>query len=149
MADPTPAAEPSYHSRFYFDPGASLTGKRAWTIFEGRPRSGARLFKIVFRSRDTPGGRRAWLQIAARTPVGVVAGQQVPITADTHRVEIAWDAARGSFALFVDGTASDELTGLPISAYRVETVNLGVTAGPSERPPGCSTSMTSPRPAPP
>jgi hypothetical protein len=130
VSDHTPTAEPSYRSRFYFDPGSSLTGRHAWTVFDARSRTGARLFKVAFRSRVTSGwGRREWLRIAARTPAGVVSGRLVPITAGVHRVEVAWDAAAGSLSLSVDGAASDGLAGLSISDYRLETADLGAIGG--------------------
>lgn len=129
VIDTTPVAEPSYHARFYFNPNGTITGNTQQTIFVGKDGAGADIFRVQYRRTNAQGGTyqvRGWVQTAG----GPVTTPWVTITNGPHAVEIAWASGNpASFALYVDGNLVQTLNGLNTSAYLLEAVWLGPSAG--------------------
>ncbi len=133
VVDLTPTAETSYHARFYFNPNSAITGNTQQDIFVGRNVDGAGgndIFRVQYRRRNAQGGTyevRGWVQTAA----GVVTTDWLLINnGSANAIEIAWASGpAASFSLYVHGGLQRTLTGLNTSAYTLEAVRLGPSAG--------------------
>jgi len=131
VQDNTPAAEPSYHGRFWFDPNGTTTAGTKHDIFLGRDAAGQKIFRVQY--RQTTGGL---YQI--RAAVRRVGGQRktvwYTITNAAHAIEIAWQSgANVSFSLYIDGTLQGTLAGLDTSPYLLDLVQLGAVGGVSDQ----------------
>ncbi len=125
VQDTTPAAEISYHARFYLNPNSASVTTTARTIFSGLDSAGKTLFRVQIRRQS--GGA---YQIAA----AVVTSSGTTTTTSWYTisgttfgaVEIAWQAgAQASFSLYTGGTLRQTLTGLNTGGQTLETVRLG------------------------
>jgi subtilisin family serine protease len=129
VTDGRPAAERSYHARFYFHPHSSLTNGNSWTIFAGRSATGVRLFSLQYRATTTNGGKQ--LRIAVLNQAGTVNRTTAWYSASNtaHAVELAWDTGARRVSLSVDGISVATLTALAITHDRLDKVELGPSAG--------------------
>ena len=126
VIDNTPANESSYRARFYFHPNNVTISSTAQDIFVGVNASSQVVFRVQF--------RRSSSSYQIRTTVtrsgGSTSTSWYTISNAYHAIEISWQAATSaSFSLYIDGTLKKTLTKLNTSAYRVEAVYLGPSAG--------------------
>ncbi|MGC9468009.1 MAG: multicopper oxidase domain-containing protein [Anaerolineae bacterium] len=132
VTDLTPAQEPSYHARFYFNANSALTGQnQAYTIFAGVDAVNTTIFRVQYRRQNQAGGT---YQIRASALSGGAFTNTAWYTIDPttpHWIEIDWaSGANASFSLYIDsGTSVETLTGLDTSAYLLEAVHLGPSDG--------------------
>ncbi|MFZ5856934.1 MAG: multicopper oxidase domain-containing protein [Chloroflexota bacterium] len=133
VTDLTPLAATSYHARFYFDPnGAIPTGNNSAngvTIFAGLRSNNAVIFRVQFR-RQTSGGGTYQIRLSVTRAGGTTNSSWYTISNAPHAIEISWASGTSATArLYVDGVARRTLTGLNTSAFLLETVRLGPSAG--------------------
>jgi serine protease AprX len=127
VADGTPTLEKSYHARFYFNPHSANPGIGQVTIFSGLNAAGTTVFQVQFRrSGSSYQVRGAVLRSGGTTYTNwfTVADNAA------HPIEIAWQSGTSaSFQLYIDGALKQTLSALNTSAYVVDTVRLGPSAG--------------------
>ncbi|MCP4203257.1 MAG: hypothetical protein GY769_15140 [bacterium] len=133
IRDTSPGGETAYTAEFDMRlDGLTLGGADRLEALVARSATGEVSFRMVLQS-DGAGGHEALLE--ARRDDGSVAatlsGQEAAIGAGWHRVRLEWraGAGTGALALFLDGAASGELTGLVNGTRRVDTIDWGVVAG--------------------
>jgi PKD repeat protein len=132
VRDDTPASEPHYRARFYFDPNSITMGTTdAHYIFVGLG-AGGEVFRLFMRYwndtyrlmgliRDDAGG---WGYTSMRA-----------LTDEPHYIEIDWQAATGDGAndgylsLWIDGVLQQTRLGIDNDTRRVDEVRLGPSAG--------------------
>jgi len=129
VSDTSPTSETYYHARFYFNPHGANPGNGQVTIFSGLNASNAALFQVQFRKS----GSNYQLRGSALSNGTSINTSWFTISNNAaHAVEIAWSSATSSFLQFyTDGTLKQTLSNLNTSAYSVETVRLGPSAGVS------------------
>jgi hypothetical protein len=137
VTDLTPSAETGYHARFYFNPNGAITGNTQQTILVGRDAADNDVLRVQYRRRNAQGGIyevRGWVQTAG----GVVTTDWFVINNNAaNAIEIAWQSGTAaSFSLYVHGGLQQTLTGLNTSAYTIESVLLGPSAGFSNQTSG-------------
>jgi FtsP/CotA-like multicopper oxidase with cupredoxin domain len=131
VTDLTPAAGTTYRARFYLNPNGTLTANNnVLTILAARNAADADVVRVEYRRRNAQGGTyevRGWVQTAG----GAVTTNWFVINNNAaNAIEIAWESgAAASFSLYVHGGLQQTLTGLDTSAYAVESVLLGPSAG--------------------
>lgn len=132
VTDLTPALEPSYHARFYFNPNSSLTGQnQAYTIFAGQNTAGTTIFRVQFRRQNAQGGTYQ-IRASALSGGAFVNTNWFTIANNTaHWIEIDWaSGTSAAFNLYIDSTTpAQTLTGLNTSAYLLDAVQLGPSVG--------------------
>jgi hypothetical protein len=127
VQDNTPASERSYRARFAFHPNGARTGISEHDIFAGRNASGASIFRVQYR-RTTAGAFQ--IRAGVLRSGGTSWTNWSSVTNAAHTVEIGWQSATSAaFALFLDGVVRGTLTGLNTSAYTLDSVRLGPSAG--------------------
>jgi serine protease AprX len=132
VSDITPALELSYHARFYFNPHGALTGNgNVVTLFSGLNASNATLFQVQYRINGSSASSPRQIRMSVQRAGGSTTSNWFTITNNvSHPIEIAWQSATSASAsLYTDGTLRQALTGLNTSAYRLDTVRLGVLDG--------------------
>ena len=132
VTDRNPAAESQYWARFLFNQNSLNSGAAAnvLTIFEGRT-ANAQAFAVQYHRSGTASQVR--LVLGRNGTLGASLGPWVNLGTGTKKIELGWSAAptatgTGSVALRVNGGAASTLSGLN-SQFRVESANLGVSAG--------------------
>ena len=135
VADQSPIAEASYHARFYFSPNGALLANNnsgtGTTIFAGLDGAGTpnTIFAVQAR-RQSAGGGTYQVRLAVLRAGGTTTTNWYTISNAPHSIEIAWQSSTtASASLYTDGTLRQTLTGLNTSAYLLETVRLGPSAG--------------------
>jgi subtilisin family serine protease len=127
VADGTPALEKSYHARFYFNPHSANPGAGQVTIFSGLNETGTTIFQVQFkRNGSSYQVRGAVLRSGgtAYTNWFAVANNAA------HPIEVAWQSGTSaSFQFYTDGALKQTLSALNTSAYVLDTVRLGASAG--------------------
>jgi hypothetical protein len=133
VRDDTPAGEPRYRARFYFDPNGfdpgEAAGKLRAIVFMALDESPQkRVVQLILRRLGGAYSLRARVTLddgtRAETPF-------VPIADAPHVVEFDWvkatvpGAADGSFQLWIDGVAAPALSGLANHDYAVDYARLG------------------------
>jgi hypothetical protein len=127
VTDNTPAAETSYHARFYFHPNGTITNGNAHDIFVGRNAAGAIIFRVQYR-RTSSGLYQIRAGVLGSSGTSYTGWQT--ISDAPHAIEIAWQsAASASYSLYIDGALKQTLSGLNTSARKLESVRLGPSAG--------------------
>lgn len=129
VQDDSPAAESSYHARFWFSPnGVTLSNRLPHDIFRALDSAGRTVFRLQLRSSSGV----YQLRLATRLDTGGEAYTAWHTISDAAQaVEIAWQAASspstgdGSAALWVGGIQLELRSGLANSVYRLESVQLG------------------------
>jgi hypothetical protein len=125
VTDNTPANETGYHARFYFHPNATV--ENGHQIFVGRNTAGTIIFRVEYRRTNA-----GVLQIRARVlrSGGQTSTSWYSITNAAHAIEIDWQSsAIASFRLYIDGALKQTLSGMNTSAYLLDSVRLGPSAG--------------------
>ncbi|MDI6858710.1 MAG: S8 family serine peptidase [Dehalococcoidia bacterium] len=131
VTDGSPAAETSYHARFYFNPNGALTGNnQQQTIFAGFNAAGTNIFSVEYRRQNARGGTYQVRATVARAG-GTSTTSWFTIANNTpHSIEIAWQSgASVPFRFYVDGSFRQSLNNLNTSAYLLDFVRLGPQAG--------------------
>ena len=129
---PTPNNEANYHARFYFNPHGALTGNgNLVTLFSGLNTANTVLFQVQYRINGTSANSPRQVRLLVQRSGGSSTSSWFTITNNAaHPIEIAWQSATSAPAsLYTDGTLRQTLTALNTSAYRLETVRLGPSAG--------------------
>lgn len=126
LVDRTPSAEASYRASFLLNTNGLATAGAGVDIFTGEDAEGNAIFGLEYARGVESAELRAW----------VISGGERSYTAWTRladsaqKVEIAWHSgARSSFWFTVDDKPVTILRDVNTSAYRLETVKLGVNAG--------------------
>jgi hypothetical protein len=127
FTDLSPAAETSYHARFYFHPNNTSTGSTQHDIFQGLNATNSAVLRVQYRRASSA------LQVRA---AAAVAGSSTSYTAwvtianTPHALEVGWQASKAaSLTLWVDGVSAASLAGLDTSALRIDSARLGPSAG--------------------
>jgi len=132
VTDGTPILDPSYHARFYFNPHGTTTGNvlQAVTIFAGQNAAGTNIFQVQYR-RLNAGGGTYQVRLAVLRAGGTSTTNWYNITNNAwNAIEIAWQSGTNATAsLYTNGTLRQSLTGLNTSAYLLDAVRLGPSAG--------------------
>ncbi|MBW7885531.1 MAG: multicopper oxidase family protein [Caldilineaceae bacterium] len=127
VTDATPANETSYDARFYFHPNDARNRSGPLTIFAGRDAAGNVIFSVEYR-RANNGNlqvRGTVLRQGGTTRTG-----WVTITNAPHAVEIVWQSSTAaSFGLYVDGVQQQVRNNLNTSAFQLDEVRMGPSAG--------------------
>jgi hypothetical protein len=131
VTDLTPIAESSYHARFYLNPNGVLTGNnQAYTIFAGQDSTGTTIFRVQFRRQNAAGGTYQVRASALSAGAFINTNWFTINNNSAHAIEIAWTSGSpASFSLYVNGVLRQTLNGLNTSAYQLETVLMGPSAG--------------------
>jgi len=80
--------------------------------------------------RQNAGGGTYQVRLAVLRAGGTTTTSWYAISNAAHSVEIAWQSSTtASASLYTDGTLRQTLTGLNTSAYTLESVRLGPSAG--------------------
>jgi hypothetical protein len=133
LREASPTAETSYNAEFdlRLDGLTLSTGDRLEAMV-ARSATGAVTFRLVLQA-DGVGGNEALLEARQDDGSFVVTlpGQETAISAGWHRLRIEWlaGAGTGSLAIFLDGSASDQLAALANQNRRVDFVDWGVVGG--------------------
>ncbi|NOT84739.1 MAG: S8 family serine peptidase [Methylococcaceae bacterium] len=126
VTDGTPTLEKSYHARFYFNPHSASPGIGQVTIFAGLNALNTTLFQVQFQRN----GSNYQIRGSALRASGTINTGWFNITNNTHTIEIAWQSGTSaSFQLYTDAVLKQTLSALNTSAYLLDTVRLGPSAG--------------------
>lgn len=133
VTDETPAAEPHYRARFYFDPNSipMVAGDNHFilTAYSGTTKAVARIrFRFannVYQVRaEINNNSSVWTNTAWFT-----------ISDGPHALEIDWlsatsaGASDGGLTFWIDGNPAAALAGIPNGNYRIDRVQLGAVNG--------------------
>jgi hypothetical protein len=131
--DGTPAAEPTYHARFVFNPNTLTTGANGsavLTLFQARSTTsattGAETFRLEFH-RVGQGGAQVRL-VLDRSGGGALTGTFGTLPTGVVMLQLDWTTT--SLSLTVNGAPTQTLSFTGANTLRVETVNLGVLSPP-------------------
>jgi hypothetical protein len=124
----TPVLDASYHARFYFNPHSTFTGPTTpITIFAGFDAAGTSIFNVQYRRLGATYQVRGNVLRAGGTSTTNwfnISGSN--FTA----IEIAWQSGTAaSFSIYTGGALRQTLTNLNTSAYLLDYVRLGPSAG--------------------
>lgn len=131
VAENSPAAETSYHARFYFNPNSvTMSNGKAHQIFQALMANNT----VVLRVEFGVGGVGYRIRTVTNSNTGTTTSSSwVPITNAAHYIELYWQAGTasttGSLTLWVDGVNVSTLTGLTNNLLTIDQVRLGVIAG--------------------
>ena len=128
VQDNTPANEPTYHARFYFNPNGLTTGSgknpSTFDVFDGLTTSNMVMFQVQYR-RSTNTGYQVRLNVA-RSGGSSSTGWYAITNNAWNTIEIAWQSgSSASASLYTAGVLRQTLTGLNTSAYTIDTARLG------------------------
>ena len=133
VTDDTPAAEPRYRARFYFDPNSiPMVGGNNHYIFYGYSGTSRVVMRVQFRFSNGNYQLRAALRNDASTWTNT---SWFTINDAPHPIELDWQAAtaaganNGSLTLWIDGTQRANLTGVDNDMRRIDRVRLGAVTG--------------------
>jgi FtsP/CotA-like multicopper oxidase with cupredoxin domain len=131
VTDTTPVLDPSYHARFYFNPNGALTGNnQQQTIFAGFNAAGTSIFSVQYRRQNAGGGTYQIRAVVTRAGGTTVTNWYTITNNAAHAVEIWWQSgASMPFRLYIDGSLRQTLNNLNTSAYLLDFVRLGPSAG--------------------
>jgi hypothetical protein len=132
VRDETPASEPRYRARFYFDPNSiTMVSPEAHFIFAGL-QGETEAFRLLLRYwNDTyrltgmiRDDGNSWILTSMYT-----------LTDEPHYIEIEWQAATGEgandgyFSLWIDGVLQQTRSGIDNDTWQVDEVLLGPYMG--------------------
>jgi hypothetical protein len=133
LTDDTPAAEPRYRARFYFDPNSiGMANGNEHIIFQAYAGASTAIARVDFRRS---GGA---YQIRARVRndgSGWANTAWVSVSDSAHAVEVAWLAAsgpgqnNGQLTLWIDGNQAGPVSAVDNDTRRVDRVRLGAVSG--------------------
>ncbi len=128
VTDNTPAALTSYNARFQFNPNAARTVNGVETIFTGQNAGGTTIFAIEYR-RPNPGSNPQ-IRAAVLRQGGTTRTNWVNLVNASQVIDLVWESGTAtSLRLYVKGVQRQVSNNLNTSAYQLETVNLGPSAG--------------------
>jgi hypothetical protein len=135
VMDTSPAAEATYHARFYFSPNSvALPKNKPQDLFVGRTSSGMMIFRLQLQNASGS------YQVRGMVLIGngkTVTTSWYTMSNSAHAIEIAWQAAStakgtdGLISLWLDGTLKETRSGVANGGYRLEDVLLGPQSVPS------------------
>jgi serine protease len=136
VSDSTPANEPRYRARFYFNPNSiGMVSGDIHYIFQGLTGAGTNVFTIQLNNNTgTTAGYRIRTQVFDDGG-SATNGTYFSISNATHFIEIDWQAAtatganNGYITLWIDGVQKYASPGIDNDTRRVEEVRLGAVAG--------------------
>ena len=133
VTDNSPAAEPRYRARFYFDPNSiAMRNTDTHYIFYGFNATGTAVLRVELRKPSSVYGIRASL---LNDGTGFTTSGWFTISDAPHQIELDWRAStaaranNGGLTLWIDGTQQTNLTGIDNDTRRIESVRLGAVAG--------------------
>jgi hypothetical protein len=132
VRDETPAGEPRYRARFYFDPNSiTMASGNTHDIFVGR--SGTiDVFRVQFRLSN---GNYQVLAQLRNDGTTYTSSTWYTISDAQHYIEIDWAAAtvaganNGYISLWLDGVLRQTVSGIDNDTRRVDEARLGPLAG--------------------
>ena len=134
VVDTSPAAETSYHARFYFSPNSfTIPKNKIQDLFIGRTSSGLVIFRLQFQSISGNYQVRGTILNGSGR---IVTTNWYTISNSAHAIELAWKSATstnsnsGSLSLWLDGTIKETRTGIANGGHRLEEVRLGAQTIP-------------------
>jgi subtilisin family serine protease len=129
VLDTSPAAEATYHARFYFAPNSiSMPKNKTHDVFTGRNSTGNAIFKLQL---QVTSGKYQLRGVSLLGNGKTTTTSWYTISNSAHAVEITWQAASttkgsdGLFSLWVDGLLMQTRSGIANGGYRLEEVLLG------------------------
>lgn len=135
VMDTSPAAEATYHARFYFSPNSiTLSRNKTQDLFVGRTASGGVIFRLQLQYSS---GRFQVRGIILNGNGKTLTTSWYTISNSTHAIEVAWQAAStakgsdGLISLWLDGSLKETRSGVANGGYRLEDVLLGPQTIPS------------------
>jgi hypothetical protein len=133
VTDASPAAEPRYRARFWFNPnGITMAGGDTHTILDALDGSGTTVLRVEFRFSSNKYQVRAG---AAKDGAGFPYTAWFTLTNGWHAIEFDWRASSGPGAnsggltLWIDGVQSADVTAVDNDTRRVESARLGAVDG--------------------
>jgi thermitase len=133
VTDDTPAAEPRYRARFYFDPNSiSMVSGDNHYIFYGYSGTSTVVMRVQIRFSNGSYQLRAALRNDASTWTNT---SWFTINDAPHPIELDWQAAtaaganNGRLTLWIDGIQRGNLAGVDNDTRRIDRVRLGAVAG--------------------
>jgi hypothetical protein len=123
VTDLTPAAEPTYHARFYFDPNGAITGTTPVNLLVGQDAAGQLVFQVQYLRASAAAAHQ--IAVVFARAGGTTGTRYYALTDAPHYIEIAWaSSTTASLQLRTDGVLRQTLV-LDTSARRLDTVRLG------------------------
>ena len=133
VTDDSPAAEPRYRARFYFDPNSITMAKgNSHFIFHGFTGTSRAVLRIEFRQSSGVYQVRGRLINDGSTWTDT---SWFPISDISHVIELDWRASTaagandGGLTLWIDGLQQGSLTAVDNDSRRIDRVRLGAVAG--------------------
>ncbi|HLF26312.1 MAG TPA: S8 family serine peptidase [Anaerolineae bacterium] len=133
VADTRPAAEATYHARFYFSPnGVTIGTGQSHYLLIGRSAAGAEVFRVQIQKASGNYQVRGQIRMNSGS---YLTTNWYTISNASHAIEIAWQAASsstaadGSFSLWLDGSLKQTRSGIANGTYRLEAIQLGPAGG--------------------
>jgi hypothetical protein len=133
VTDNSPAAEPRYRARFWFNPnGMTMATNDAHYVFDAKNGSGTTVLRVEFRWNGKKYQVRA---AAAKDGTAFAVTTWFAITNAWHAIELDWRASSapgansGGLTLWLDGGQKADLTSIDNDTRRVESARLGVLDG--------------------
>jgi FtsP/CotA-like multicopper oxidase with cupredoxin domain len=127
VTDLTPAAERTYHARFWLDPNGAVTSATVPVdVLTALDAASAPVLRVQYLH---PVGGALQVRLLATRAGGTTASRYFAITDAPHAVELAWaSGTTGAVSLYTDGVLRQTLA-LDTSAGQVDAVRLGPAAG--------------------
>jgi RHS repeat-associated protein/CSLREA domain-containing protein len=133
VTDDTPAAEPRYRARFYFDPNSiTMASGDAFFIFKGYTGTSTDVLRMEVRNSSGAYQLRGGLLTDGSVWTNT---NWFTITDASHSMEVDWRAASaagandGALTLWIDGNQLADLTGVDNDTWRIDRDRLGAISG--------------------
>jgi len=135
VIDASPAAEATYHARFYFSPnGITLPRNKPQDVFIGRTSTGTVIFRLQLQYVSGSYQLRGMI-LSGNGKTQTTSWYT--ISNSVHAVELTWQAStsskgsNGLLRLWLDGTFKETRGGIANGGQRLEDVQLGPQSIPS------------------
>ena len=135
VVDSSPAAEATYHARFYFSPNSvSLPRNKAQDLMVGRTSSGGVTFRLQLQYTSGSYQVRGVIMTGSGKTMTT---SWYTLGNSAHALELAWQAAstvkgtNGFISLWLDGSLKETRGGVANGGHRLEDVQLGPQAIPA------------------
>jgi RHS repeat-associated protein len=133
VSNRSPANEPRYRARFYFDPNAmAMASGDAHVIFEASNATQA-AFQLYLQYNTTTGYQ---IRTTTRKDDGAWVNSAYYSFADApHFIEVDWAAAtaaganNGAASLWIDGELKQTVSGIDNDTYRIDSARIGAISG--------------------
>ncbi len=131
VQDSLPYNEVSYHKRFYFDPNSvNLPADSSMEIFRAKDSNSEQIYAIKLHPSI---GNEYQLQISVLDDNDQwINSLWIPITDETHAIEVAWQAAsepntnNGNATIWLDGNQKDTLSDIDNDEKSIDSIQMGV-----------------------